>query len=61
MKNRAITSKEELQEVLKNTVAEDNHTEIELFQNSVKIKKDIQTFQTLLAKDPLIKLWNILK
>ena len=55
MKNRAITSKEELQEVLKNTVAEDNHTEIELFQNSVKIKKDIQTFQTLLAKDPLIK------
>jgi predicted nucleic acid-binding OB-fold protein len=55
MTNRAITSKEELQKVLDNTVAEDNHTEIELFQNSVKIKKDMQTFQTLLSKDPLIK------
>lgn len=55
MKNSAITSKEQLQEVLKNTVAEDNHTEIEQFQNSVKIKKDMQTFQTLLSKDPLIR------
>jgi hypothetical protein len=55
MKNSAITSKEQLQEVLTNTVAEDNHTEIELFQNSVKIRKDIQTFQRLLADDPLIK------